>query len=90
MPLLAIIIPAFNISYLNDALTSLKRQTNKNFIIYIGNDNGPSEIKDICDSYSNELDIVYKCFNENMGHVDLVGQWNRSVRLSNEKWIWLF
>jgi len=87
--MLAIIIPSYNIRFLNDALSSLKKQTNKNFTVYIGDDNGPSEIKDICDNYSDKLDIIYKRFDENMGQVDLVGQWNRSVNLRNEKWVWL-
>ena len=25
----------------------------------------------------------------NLGKKDLIAQWNRSVRLSNEKWVWL-
>ena len=38
---IAIIIPAFKAFYLEQTLQSFVNQTNKNFTIYIGDDNSP-------------------------------------------------
>lgn len=87
---LAIIIPAYKPEYLQQTLDSFVRQTNKNFTIYIGDDNSPYNIYDIVKKYLDKLQIVYKKFDENFGGVSLVKQWERCIELSKEEWIWLF
>lgn len=91
MPELAIIIPAFKKKYFHQALGSLACQTNKNFKVYIGDDNSKEDLKVIVDAFIDDLDIKYHRFNENLGSKNLIDQWARCVGLSeNEPWIWLF
>lgn len=88
---LAIVIPAYKSDFFDKALNSLNKQTNKNFNLYIGDDNSPENIYEISKKYENSLNIKYHRFENNLGGKDLVGQWNRCVTLINdEEWIWLF
>lgn len=88
---LAIIIPAFKETYLRETLNSLYLQTNKNFTVYIGDDNSPYDLFNIINKFSNKLDIIYKKFNENLGSKNLVNHWKRCIDMSKtEEWIWLF
>ena len=87
---LAIVIPAFKPQFFGEALGSLAKQTNKDFRVYISDDGGPPGIKAVADQYTSKLDLVYHRFEDNLGKKDLVGQWNRSVNLAEEEWIWLF
>jgi glycosyltransferase involved in cell wall biosynthesis len=86
---LAIVIPAYNVKYLSDTLKSLSLQSCKNFKIYIGDDCSPGKLINIINKYRDQLDIEYVFFKKNLGKEDLIKQWNRSVRLSNEEWVWL-
>lgn len=87
---LAIVIPAYKSTYLEDTLFSLSLQTCKNFHLYIGDDHSPYPIKNIVDKFTNKLDIQYFRFEENLGGKDLVAQWERCIKLTSEPWIWLF
>ena len=87
---LAIVIPAYKGRFLPQTLESIARQTDKRFTVYVGDDASPDNLKDICDYFKDHLDIVYKRFNKNLGHVSLVDHWNRCIELSSETWIWLF
>jgi len=88
---LAIIIPAFKVTFFDKALRSLAQQTNKNFTVYVGDDHSPDDLKSVCDKYNNSINIKYTRFNENIGAKQLVKQWNRCVMLSGqEEWLWLF
>lgn len=88
---LAIIIPAYKVTYLDEALNSLAKQTNKNFNVYVGDDSSPYDIKSICDKYHKQLSIDYFRFDDNVGGTNLVKQWERCVdRIKEEKWLWLF
>ncbi|RYE15082.1 MAG: glycosyltransferase [Rickettsiales bacterium] len=88
---LAIIIPAFKGEFLERTLHSISSQTNKNFTVYIGDDNSPYNLQSIVNLFINKLTIVYKKFDENFGSNSLIKQWDRCISLcKNEKWIWLF
>ena len=87
---LAIIIPAYKPDYLAETLESLTKQTNKDFIVYIGDDASPYDLKSIVDEFSSKLNIVYKRFEDNLGSKSLTKQWERCIELSNEDWVWLF
>lgn len=87
---LAIIIPAFKNDFLDKTLESLSRQSNQNFIVYIGDDASPYDLKSIVDEFSSKLNIVYKRFEDNLGSKSLTKQWERCIELSNEDWVWLF
>lgn len=84
---LAFVIPYYKIDFFEETLQSLEEQTNKNFSVYIGNDNSPNDPIDIIKKYRS-LNITYKKFETNLGAKDLEGQWIRCIDLSkDEKWI---
>jgi glycosyltransferase involved in cell wall biosynthesis len=88
---LAIVIPAFKSDYFECTLESLLNQTCKEFKLYIGDDSSPEDLKIIVDKFSSKLDINYVRFENNLGSTDLVEQWHRCIKLTeNEEWIWLF
>lgn len=86
---LAIVIPAYKRRFLADALASLAAQTDRRFRVYVGDDSSPDDISEICDQFK-ELDLSYFRFEQNLGMVSLIGQWNRCVELSCEPWVCLF
>ena len=84
---LAFVIPYYKIDFFEETLQSLKEQTNKNFTVYIGNDDSPHDPFNIIEKYSS-LNITYKVFDTNLGATDLEGQWIRCIDLSkDEEWI---
>ncbi|MGO4708188.1 glycosyltransferase family 2 protein [Chryseobacterium sp. 2TAF14] len=84
---LAFVIPYYKIDFFEETLQSLEKQTNKNFSVYIGNDNSPNDPIDIIKKYSS-LNITYKSFENNLGAKDLEGQWIRCIDFSkDEEWI---
>lgn len=90
MSKLAIIIPAYKDEFLAQTLDSFVKQTNNNFIIYIGDDNSPNNLYSIVQKYEKKLNIVYKKFENNLGSRSLTKQWERCIDMSSEEWIWLF
>jgi len=87
---LAIIIPAYKAEYLEETLSSLCKQSDLRFTVYIGDDASPYDLKDIVDRFKDKLSIIYCRFETNLGAISLTKQWERCVDLSNEEWIWLF
>lgn len=90
MKKLAIVIPAYKDTFLSETLSSLVNQTNKDFVVYIGDDNSPYPIESVLTPYQNKLQIVYHRFDTNIGGKSLVQQWYRCVELTTEDYIWLF
>jgi glycosyltransferase involved in cell wall biosynthesis len=87
---LAVIIPAYKSFFLEQTLHSFANQSNRNFTIYIGNDNSQDDIEAIILKFKDKLSIKYHKFQDNLGGVSLTKHWERCIELSNEKWIWLF
>jgi hypothetical protein len=88
--MIAIVIPYYKISFFEKLLKSLIEQTNKNFNVYIGDDASLEDPRDILGKYKNQLNLVYKKFNENFGSKSLVKQWERCINLiEDEEWIML-
>lgn len=88
---LAIVIPAYKITYLRECLESIANQSNKRFHVYIGDDCSPHDIKTIVDEYKDRFELTYHRFEFNLGGADLVAQWHRCIDLTNgERYIWLF
>lgn len=86
--MLAIVIPFFKINFFEETLDSLAAQTNKNFKVYIGDDNSPDNPYDLIDFYKTKLNINYKRFEKNLGGISLTKQWGRCIALAeNEEWI---
>lgn len=88
---LAIIIPAYKDTFLDEAVQSVASQTCKDFTLYIGDDSSPHNLKKIVSKYDDKVNLVYHRFETNYGGKDLVAQWERCIALSKgERWIWLF
>lgn len=86
----AIIIPAYKSSFLQQTLDSIAVQSNRDFTVYIGDDASPHDLEDIVRLYQDKLDIVYRRFETNLGGKDLPGHWERCVDMSEEPVVWLF
>jgi len=87
---LAIVIPAYKGSFLDEALQSIATQSCKDFKVYVGDDASPHDLRSICEQWQGSVDLHYHRFEKNLGRRDLVAQWERCVALSHEPWIWLF
>lgn len=88
--MVAVIIPYFRISFFEKTLDSLVLQTDKRFVVYIGDDCSPENPKKILEKYSHRLHFIYHRFESNLGSSNLVGQWERCVALSkNEEYLML-
>lgn len=85
---LAIIIPYYKKTFFEATLVSLANQTDKRFNVYIGNDASPNNPDDLIEKYRQELNLVYKKFDQNLGGSFLTKQWDRCIALSeNEPWL---
>jgi len=69
---LAIVIPAYKIKFLAFTLDSIVSQTCKDFTLYVGNDNSPSDIKALINEYTDRINIIYKEFDINLGGTNLL------------------
>jgi glycosyltransferase involved in cell wall biosynthesis len=86
--MIAIVIPFFKIKYFERVLESLSAQTQKDFQVYIGNDNSPSDPQTIINRFEDSLSIAYKKFDDNLGSTSLIKQWNRCINLiEKENWV---
>ena len=95
MSKIVIVIPFFKIAHFNRTLDALARQTDRDFILFVGNDASFEEARLLCNSYSNRIKIVYHRFSERLGGRDVVAQWSRCLHyfLENHmtvdpEWIW--
>ncbi len=86
--MLVIVIPYYKILFFEKTLKSLENQTNKQFKVYIGDDNSPESPQFLIEKYQDTLDLVYQKFHNNLGSISLVQQWKRCVDLVQEaSWI---
>lgn len=87
---LAIIIPAYKINFLAEAINSIVNQTNKNFHLYIFNDDSPYDVETVVRKYSSVHNLSYHRFDTNLGKKSLVQHWERCIQKTTEQWLWLF
>lgn len=86
--MIAIVVPYYKLDFFDSLLDSLAQQTNKNFKVYIGDDASKQNPAIILDKYRQQFDFDYHRFDENLGGISLVAQWNRCIALtSDEPWI---
>lgn len=87
---LAIVIPFYKISFFDELMSALARQTNLDFILYVGDDFSSDNPVNVLSKYSSILNIVYKRFDERLGNISLTAQWMRCINLiDKEEWFWL-
>lgn len=88
---IAIIIPAYKPDFLRATLESIQAQTNRDYHVYIADDCSPHDLYAIARDFENSIPLTYHRFDFNMGGKDLVGHWERSIKLSgDEPYIWMF
>lgn len=88
--MLAIVIPYYKLTFFEDTLDSLAHQTDKRFKVYVGNDASPEDPQFLLDKYKERFDFNYHRFEDNLGAISLVKQWDRCIALSgNEDWMML-
>ncbi|MBN9285828.1 MULTISPECIES: glycosyltransferase family 2 protein [unclassified Flavobacterium] len=86
--MLAIVIPYYKIAFFEETLRSLANQTDHRFKVYIGNDASPEDPSVLLKKFEDKIDYSYHYFEENLGSVSLVKQWQRCIGLvENEEWI---
>ncbi len=84
---LAIIIPYFKINFFEKTLESLAQQTDQRFQVYIGDDASPHSPEELLKNYEGKFNFTYKRFNDNLGSISLVKQWERCIAMmQNEEW----
>lgn len=85
--MLAIIIPYFKINFFEKTLESLAQQTDQRFQVYIGDDASPFPPTELLEKYQGKFNFAYKRFNDNLGSISLVKQWERCIAMmKDEEW----
>ena len=86
--MLSIVIPYYKIAFFESTLNSLAFQTDKRFIVFIGDDASPEDPKILLEKYTGKFDFIYHRFDNNLGGISLTQQWERCIALSGkEEWI---
>jgi len=86
--MLAIVIPYYKITFFEATLSALANQTCPKFKVYIGNDASLENPDFLIEKYKGKFDFEYKFFNENLGSVSLVKQWERCMEMvQDEEWL---
>jgi glycosyltransferase involved in cell wall biosynthesis len=86
--MLAIVIPYFKLTFFEETLNSLSNQTDKRFMVYIGDDASPENPLILLENYKGKFESIYHRFETNLGGKFLPKQWHRCLDLTaNEKWI---
>ncbi|OCK50590.1 hypothetical protein BA768_05420 [Chryseobacterium sp. CBo1] len=86
MSKLAIVIPYYKIDFFEQTIKSVATQTNKDFVIYIGNDASPENPQPIIQQYFDPTEYKYYNYTENLGGKNLVLQWERILENVKEDW----
>ena len=85
---LAIVIPYYKLSFFEETLLSLQKQTNQQFNVYIGDDASPEDTQEVLEKYKDSFPFQYKRFETNLGRISLVKQWERCLTMvQDEEWI---
>jgi glycosyltransferase involved in cell wall biosynthesis len=85
----SVLIPAFKIKYLPQAIDSILKQKFTDFEIIIVNDKSPEDIYSIVSTYSDKR-IKYYENEKNLGKIDVVGNWNKCLSHATKEYAILF
>ncbi len=86
MKKLAIVIPYYKIDFLEKTVQSIVAQTNRDFVLYIGNDNSPHDPLPVLEQYLSNVEYQYFDYKENLGGKNLALQWARILENVKEEW----
>lgn len=89
--LLSIVIPAYRVRFLDEALASVATAADgdADIEVVVGDDASPDDIRGIVEPYESRLRLVYHRFDTNLGRESLTRQWDRCVALSRGRWVLL-
>lgn len=86
--MIAIVIPYYKLTFFEKTLESLANQTDKRFTVYIGDDASTENPVQVLEQYKGQFECSYHRFENNLGSISLVKQWERCIDLSlDEEWI---
>lgn len=86
--MISIVIPYYKIVFLRDTLLSLSNQINKNFHVFIFDDNSKDNPTELLKEFEGKFSFTYHKFNDNLGSVSLVKHWKRCLDLVHDgDWI---
>jgi hypothetical protein len=86
--MLAIVIPYYKLTFFEETLKSLADQTDKRFKVYIGDDASLENPLELLEKYKGKFQFKYKRFENNLGGISLVQQWERCIAMvDDEEWI---
>lgn len=83
---LTIVIPYYKIAFFRETLKSLADQTDKNFSVFIGDDESPENPTELLKEFQSNFEFKYKRFENNLGSISLSGQWKRCVENVETEW----
>lgn len=84
-PFISICIPAYkNKQYLDTLLSSVQNQLFKDFEVIVTDDSPDNEVKDLCTTYSDKLNLSYSKNNPSKGSP---GNWNAAIKMAKGAWI---
>lgn len=78
MPLFSVLIPAYKISYLEQAINSVLRQNYKDFELIIVDDASPENLTQVISKF-NDCRIKYYRNDKNFGALNVVDNWNKCL-----------
>ncbi|WP_343663700.1 glycosyltransferase family A protein [Chryseobacterium mucoviscidosis] len=84
---LAIVIPYYKIDFFEETLQSVAAQSNRDFVLYIGNDASPDDPLPLIEKYLSDFSYFYFDYNDNLGGKNLALQWERVLENVKEEWI---
>lgn len=86
---LAIVIPYYKIDFFEETIKSVAAQTNKNFVLYIGDDASPDDPVEIIEKHLQAESYFYFRYTDNLGGKNLALQWERVLEHVKEEWFQL-
>ncbi|PUB28501.1 glycosyl transferase family 2 [Elizabethkingia sp. YR214] len=86
MTFVSVVLPAYKIKYLREAIISILNQTYIHFELIIVNDASPEDIDSIISSFEDER-IKYFTNEINIGGTSLVEQWNHCISFAKGEYI---
>jgi len=73
---LAIVIPAYKAAFLGRTLASIAAQTDRHFVVYVGDDASPHDLADICAGFAGAMALRYHRFDHPRAS-GAAGEWRR-------------
>lgn len=86
MSRLAIVIPYYKIDFFEETLKSVASQSNRDFVLYIGNDASKNDPLFLIEKYLKNISYFYIDFEDNLGGKNLALQWERILESVKEDW----